>query len=100
MEGTGAKQANPVGKSMEVFAARRRIEHNGDPVLAWVMGNLVVIVGANHTIKPNKLKVPNKIDPVVACTMSFVIYLLEHGDVAVPMREEQKTAVERKRGEG
>lgn len=86
---------NPVGKSLEVFAARKRIEHNGDPVLAWAMGNVVMMVDANHNIKPNKLKAPNKIDPAVACMMSFGTYLLEHGEVEVPMSEEQKAAIER-----
>lgn len=89
---------NPVGKSLEVFAARKRIEHNGDPVLAWAMGNVVMMVDANHNIKPNKLKAANKIDPAVACMMSFGTYLLEHGDVDIPMSEEQKAALERVRG--
>lgn len=90
---------NPVATSLEVFAARKRIEHNGDPVLAWAMGNVVMMVDANHNIKPNKLKAPNKIDPAVACMMSFGTYLLEHGDVDVAMSEEQKVALERlKRG--
>lgn len=89
---------NPVAKTLEVFAARKRIEHNGDPVLAWAMGNVVMMVDANHNIKPNKLKAPNKIDPAVACMMSFGTYLLEHGDVDVPMSEEQKAALERLKG--
>jgi len=67
---------NPVAQSLEVFAARKRIEHNGDPVLAWAMGYMVMMVDANHNIKPNNLKAPNKIDLAVACMMSFGTYLL------------------------
>lgn len=89
---------NPVAKSLEVFAARKRIEHNGDPVLAWAMGNVVMMVGTNHNIKPNKIKAPNKIDPAVACMMSFGTYLLEHGDVDVAMSEKQKARLEGIRG--
>lgn len=89
---------NPVCKSLEVFAARQRIEHNGDPVLAWAIGNVVMMVDANHNLKPNKLKAPNKIDPAVACMMSFGVYLLEYGDVDTPMSDEHKAALERVAG--
>ncbi|MCQ8234078.1 terminase large subunit [Pectobacterium carotovorum] len=81
---------SPVAKSAEVFVNRRVIRHNGDPVLAWAMSNVVMETDANANIKPNKKKSANKIDPAVAFLMSFGTWQAEHEDFAFDMSESHK----------
>ncbi|AYH04150.1 terminase large subunit [Pectobacterium parmentieri] len=81
---------SPVAKSAEVFVNRRVIRHNGDPVLAWAMSNVVMETDANANIKPNKKKSANKIDPAVAFLMSFGTWQAEHEDFSFDMSEQQQ----------
>lgn len=81
---------SPVAKSAEVFVNRKIIRHNGDPVLAWALGNVVMETDANANIKPNKKKSANKIDPAVAFLMSFGTWQIEHEDFAFNLTEEQR----------
>ncbi|EKN3402666.1 terminase large subunit, partial [Yersinia enterocolitica] len=69
---------------------RKVIQHNGDPVLAWAMSNVVMETDANANIKPNKKKAANKIDPAIAFLMSFGTYQIEHEDFAYTLSEEQQ----------
>ncbi|MBD2803034.1 terminase large subunit, partial [Xenorhabdus sp. M] len=73
---------SPVAKSAEVFVNRKVIRHNGDPVLAWTMSNVVMETDANANIKPNKKKSANKIDPAIAFLMSFGTWQIEHEEFA------------------
>ncbi|MBD2801947.1 terminase large subunit, partial [Xenorhabdus sp. M] len=73
---------SPVAKSAEVFVNRKVIRHNGDPVLAWAMSNVVMETDANANIKPNKKKSSNKIDPAIAFLMSFGTWQIEHEEFA------------------
>lgn len=84
---------SPVAKSAEVLINRQMIEHNGDPVLAWALSNVVMESDANANIKPNKKKSANKIDPAIAFLMAVGTYQLEHGDLAFEMTAEQKQAL-------
>ncbi|WP_446470320.1 terminase large subunit [Xenorhabdus stockiae] len=81
---------SPVTKSAEVFVNRKIIRHNGDPVLAWAMSNVVMETDANANIKPNKKKSANKIDPAIAFLMSFGTWQAEHEDFAFSLSEEQQ----------
>lgn len=81
---------SPVAKSAEVLVNRRVIEHNGDPVLAWAMANVVMETDANANIKPNKKKAANKIDPAIAFLMSLGTYQLQHEEFAFDMSEQQQ----------
>ena len=81
---------SPVAKSAEVFVNRKIIRHNGDPVLAWAIGNVVMETDANANIKPNKKKSANKIDPAVAFLMSFGTWQIEHEDFVFNLTDEQK----------
>ncbi|SMB87313.1 Phage terminase-like protein, large subunit, contains N-terminal HTH domain [Pasteurella testudinis DSM 23072] len=85
---------SPVAKSAEVLINRQVIEHNGDPVLAWALSNVVMETDANANIKPNKKKAANKIDPAIAFLMAFGTYQLEYGDIAFEMSESHKTALD------
>lgn len=81
---------SPVAKSAEVFVNRKIIRHNGDPVLAWAMSNVVMEADANANIKPNKKKSANKIDPAIAFLISFGTCQLEHEDFSFSLTDEQK----------
>ncbi|PHM38878.1 terminase [Xenorhabdus mauleonii] len=81
---------SPVAKSAEVFVNRKVIRHNGDPVLAWAMSNVVMETDANANIKPNKKKSANKIDPAIAFLMSFGTWQVEHEEFAFSLSKEQQ----------
>ncbi|MBD2782143.1 terminase TerL endonuclease subunit, partial [Xenorhabdus szentirmaii] len=81
---------SPVAKSAEVFVNRKVIRHNGDPVLAWTMSNVVMETDANANIKPNKKKLANKIDSAIALLMSFGTWQIEHEEFAFSRNDEQK----------
>ncbi|MDE1489073.1 terminase large subunit, partial [Xenorhabdus bovienii] len=81
---------SPVAKSAEVFVNRKIIRHNGDPVLAWAMSNVVMETDANANIKPNKKKSANKIDPAIAFLMSFGTWQIEHEEFAFILNAEQQ----------
>ncbi|QLB42726.1 terminase large subunit [Mannheimia pernigra] len=85
---------SPVAKSAEVLINRQMIEHNGDPILAWALSNVVMESDANANIKPNKKKSANKIDPAIAFLMALGTYQLEYGDLAFEMTEEQRKTLE------
>ncbi|MGX8941608.1 terminase large subunit [Symbiopectobacterium sp. Eva_TO] len=85
---------SPVAKSAEVFVNRQIIRHNGDPVLAWAMGNVVMESDANANIKPNKKKSANKIDPAIAFLMAFGTLQAEHEEFAYSLSDEQKHRLE------
>jgi len=53
---------SPTSKTAEVFINRKRIKHNGDPGLAWAIGNVVMVTDTNANIKPNKKKATNQQD--------------------------------------
>ena len=81
---------SPVAKSLEVFVNRKVMRHNGDPVLAWAISNVVMESDANANIKPNKKKSANKIDPAVAALMAFGTWQAEHEDFNFDMSEAHK----------
>ena len=83
-------------KTAEVFISRKRIKHNGDPVLAWAIDNIMMETDAN--IKPNKKKAANKIDPAIAFLMSFGTYLLEYGEIDINLSDEQKQVLDEFKG--
>ncbi len=53
-------------KALEAMIIGGRIHHNGDPVLAWAMGNVVVREDVKGNVYPRKARDVNKIDPAVA----------------------------------
>lgn len=58
-------------KQLEALVLQRRLHHNGDPVLAWMMSNVVAHMDAKDNIYPRKERPENKIDGVVALIMAL-----------------------------
>lgn len=57
---------SPAMKEIEAAVLAGRFHYDGDPVLTWAMGNVVVRVDMNDNIFPRKEHPDNKIDPVSA----------------------------------
>ncbi len=64
---------SPALKELLALIAEKRIHHNGDPVMAWAISNVVGHTDANENIFPRKERPENKIDPVVALLMAMCL---------------------------
>lgn len=58
-------------KQLEALVLQGRLHHNGDPVLTWMMSNVVAHMDAKDNIYPRKERPENKIDGVVALIMAL-----------------------------
>jgi len=67
---TYAKMSEPM---KEVFGAviEKKLEHYGDPILAWNAGNVSATTNANGDVRPDKDKSKEKIDGIVALIMAM-----------------------------
>ena len=70
MRQTVANLSEPM-KSFQALVLEGRMHHNGDPVLAWMVSNVVCHVDAKENIYPRKEFPENKIDGVVAGLMAL-----------------------------
>lgn len=60
-------------KSLEALVQDKRVNHDGNPVLRWMMSNVVAKLDAKDNIFPRKERYENKIDGVVALIMALGI---------------------------
>lgn len=58
-------------KRIEELVLQKRFVHNGDPVLAWMVGNVVCHRDAKDNIYPNKQGDDQKIDGAIALIMGM-----------------------------
>jgi phage terminase large subunit-like protein len=58
-------------KELEALVLSGRFHHDGDPVLAWMVSNVVCHRDQKDNIYPRKERVENKIDGVVALIMAL-----------------------------
>lgn len=66
-----AARLSPPMKELDALIAAGRIHHDGNPVLAWMMGNVVAHEDANENVLPRKEGEENKIDGAVALIMAI-----------------------------
>lgn len=66
---------SPAMKEVEELVASRRLHHNGDPVLAWAIANVVCHRDAKDNIYPRKDDAAKKIDPAIALFMAMARWL-------------------------
>ncbi|WP_417500747.1 terminase large subunit [Marinobacter sp.] len=71
-------------KILEALTLEGRIRHNGDPVLTWMMSNVVAHLDAKDNIYPRKEFPENKIDAVVALIMALGRAIRSEGDQVQP----------------
>jgi phage terminase large subunit-like protein len=58
-------------KELDAAIRGGRIQHDGDPVLEWAVGNVVGRYDARSNVYPRKSREENKIDPAVALIMTI-----------------------------
>ena len=71
-------------KELEARIAAKQIWHNGDPVLSWMISNVVLKESRGGPVKyyyPTKTNVENKIDGAVALIMAIGRAMLKGGPV-------------------
>lgn len=62
---------SPAMKELEELVAAGRFEHDGDPVLAWAVANVVCHRDAKDNIYPRKERAEQKIDPLLALIIAL-----------------------------
>ena len=58
-------------KELEALVLQKRFIHNGDPILSWMISNVVCHRDQKDNIYPRKEREENKIDGVVALIMAL-----------------------------
>lgn len=58
-------------KQLEALVLSGRFHHNGDPILTWMVSNVVCHTDVKDNIYPRKERAENKIDGVVALIMAI-----------------------------
>jgi phage terminase large subunit-like protein len=58
-------------KQLEALSLSSRIHHDGDPVMTWMLSNVVARMDANENVYPRKQRNENKIDGPVALIMTL-----------------------------
>lgn len=67
-------------KTDEGLIRSRAIAHDGDPVMTWMLSNVVAKEDAKDNVYPRKDRPENKIDGVVARLMAMARFLNEEGE--------------------
>lgn len=70
-------------KQLGALIMSAAIEHNGDPVLGWMLGNVYAQTDAKDNVYPRKARNENKIDGAVALIMALNRELVLSGDTSV-----------------
>ncbi len=62
-------------KELDALIAKGGIRHEGNPVMAWMMSNVVAVVDRKDQVYPRKERAENKIDGPVAAIMALAVAL-------------------------
>jgi len=62
---------SPAMKQLDELVTGKKFHHDGDPVLAWAISNVVCHWDKKDNIYPNKESVDRKIDPALALIMAL-----------------------------
>ena len=69
--GNTVKNMSEPMKQVDGMIRSRSIKHNGDPVMSWMISNVVARVDAKDNVFPRKEREENKIDGAVALIMAM-----------------------------
>jgi phage terminase large subunit-like protein len=58
-------------KALQSLVDNGRLKHDGNPVLSWMMGNLMGQLDLKENVFPRKARMANKIDGAVATIMGL-----------------------------
>lgn len=67
-------------KELEALVLEQRLHHNGNPVMTWMISNVVCHVDLKDNVFPRKERPENKIDGPVALIMALGRYIAENND--------------------
>lgn len=67
----GFKTMSPPTKEFAKLVIGKKIEHSGNPVMRWMMGNIVVVMDSSENIKIDKKKSGRKVDGPVSAVMAI-----------------------------
>ena len=67
---------SPAMKHMDGLIRSRKIIHDGDPVMTWMMSNVVAKADAKDNVYPRKERPENKIDGPVAHMMAMARWMV------------------------
>lgn len=70
----GAKTLNSPSKLLSSLIGKRKIWHNGNPIMQWMIGNTVMRFDPNDNVCPCKKSSADKIDGVVALIIALAVY--------------------------
>ena len=76
-------------KQLEALVLQGRLHHDGDPVLTWMMSNVVAHMDVKDNIYPRKERPENKIDGVVALIMALGRAVADQSTGAASVYEER-----------
>jgi phage terminase large subunit-like protein len=79
----GIKNMNRPTKELERLVMSQGIIHNGNPMLRWMLSNVIIYRDNNDNLKVNKGKSGDKVDGVVATIMALGEFLTDHTDPSV-----------------
>ena len=81
------KQLSDPSKEFEVEVAAGRVDAGGNPVMAWMVANVVIIMDGNANIRPTKdpKKSRGRIDGVVAAIMGIKLAISQPEEPEVSM---------------
>ena len=69
--GQGFVSMSAPSKELERLMSEYKMHHDGDPVLRWMFGNVVLRMDQSGNIKPDKEKSGDKIDGIVSLVMAI-----------------------------
>ena len=73
---------SPATERLMQAVKAQTVRHDGDPVLAWAMSNVVGHFDAKENVYPRKERPENKIDPAIALTMAFARAIVDSGPIS------------------
>jgi len=71
-------------KHLDAMVAEGKLEHNGDPVLAWMISNVVCHYDVKDNIYPRKERSDQKIDGAIALIMAIGRAFAPSADAGLP----------------
>jgi phage terminase large subunit-like protein len=76
----GVRTMSEPMKTSDALILAGRLHHDGDPAMAWMMGNVIGVLDHKQNVYPRKLKPENKIDGPVAAIMALGLVLRLEGN--------------------
>lgn len=84
----GIRYMSEPTKELEKMIISEKINHQGDPILRWMNGNVELVRDPNANYKPDKGKSAEKIDGIVALIIALGEFITDQGDDVINIPED------------